>query len=139
MIVDEVETWRGTPYHHQAAKKGIGTDCLGLLRGVYANLHGNIPEAPPPYSPHWGEADDRELLLSAARRHLLPVVYDKWKKGDVLIFRVKNAVSAKHCAIALDEKRMIHAIARYGVISTGISEWESKIAGVFSFPGVIDG
>ena len=63
--------WIGTPYVHQAAAKGQGTDCLGLIRGLYAELYGAEPEAPPPYTPDWNEARaSEEPLLSAARRHL---------------------------------------------------------------------
>ena len=27
--------WIGTPYRHQASLKGVGCDCLGLVRGVW--------------------------------------------------------------------------------------------------------
>ena len=33
-IVAAARGWRGTPYRHQASVKHIGTDCLGLVRGV---------------------------------------------------------------------------------------------------------
>jgi cell wall-associated NlpC family hydrolase len=33
-IVAEARTWIGTPYRHQASLKGVGCDCLGLVRGV---------------------------------------------------------------------------------------------------------
>ena len=32
--------WLGTPYHHQASLKGVGCDCLGLLRGVWREVIG---------------------------------------------------------------------------------------------------
>ncbi len=70
-IVAAARGWIGTPYVHQAAAKGQGTDCLGLIRGLYAELYGAEPEAPPPYTPDWNEARaSEEPLLSAARRHL---------------------------------------------------------------------
>ena len=34
-IVAEARAWIGTPYRHQASLKGIGCDCLGLLRGIW--------------------------------------------------------------------------------------------------------
>lgn len=136
-IVAEARSWLGTPYHHQAALRGVGADCLGLLRGVYTALVGGEPETPPPYSASWGESDGQELLLNAAHRYLRLVDYPKWKAGDVLIFRVRNARSAKHCAIALDGVNMIHAVSQRGVLITGIGEWDSRVAGVFSFPGVV--
>ena len=70
-VVALARAWIGTPYVHQASAKGQGTDCLGLIRGVYRELHGADPEAPPPYTPDWNERRSaEEPLLSAARRHL---------------------------------------------------------------------
>lgn len=136
-VVSEARKWLGTPYHHQAAVRGVGADCLGLLRGVYAALCGEQTETPPPYAASWGEADGQELLLNAAHKYLNIVAYPKWKAGDVLVFRVRNARSAKHCAIALDDVNMIHAVSQRGVLITSVGDWEDRIAGVFSFPGVV--
>ena len=63
--------WIGTPYHHQASVNGVGADCLGLVRGVWRDLMGLEPEAPPAYSRDWAEADGCETMLEAARRHLV--------------------------------------------------------------------
>ena len=34
-ILAECRAWIGTPYRHQASVKGVGCDCLGLLRGIW--------------------------------------------------------------------------------------------------------
>lgn len=136
-ILDVTRTWLGTPYHHQAYLKGVGADCLGLLRGVYIELYGNDPEAPPRYSPAWGESNKDELLLQAASKYLVKPDYDGWKPSDVLVFRIKNAASAKHCAIVTGQDEMVHAVSRRAVLITGIGAWRSRVAGVFSFPGVV--
>ena len=34
-IVAEARAWIGTRYCHQASVKGVGCDCLGLVRGVW--------------------------------------------------------------------------------------------------------
>ena len=39
-VVRAARGWIGTPYHHQASVKGVGTDCLGLVRGVWRELYG---------------------------------------------------------------------------------------------------
>ena len=44
-IVAEARGWIGTPYLHQATAKGAGTDCLGLLRGVWRALMGQNPKS----------------------------------------------------------------------------------------------
>ena len=33
-------SWIGTPYRHQASRKGVGCDCLGLVLGVWRELYG---------------------------------------------------------------------------------------------------
>ncbi|HMM10451.1 MAG TPA: peptidase, partial [Paracoccus solventivorans] len=51
--VEIARGWIGTPYVHQGSVKGAGADCLGLIRGVWRELYGTEPEAPPPYTPDW--------------------------------------------------------------------------------------
>jgi NlpC/P60 family putative phage cell wall peptidase len=58
--------WLGTPYHHQASCKGVGSDCLGLIRGIWRELYGSEPEAMPPYTRDWGDAARRRGLGLAA-------------------------------------------------------------------------
>jgi len=132
--------WLGTPYHHQAAVKGAGCDCLGLIRGVYAEVMGAEPETPPPYSRDWGEMRAEETLLDAADRHLIEV--PPWQDitpGDVLIFRMRKGAIAKHAGIVTAASgrgptRMIHAQEGVGVVEISLSAWwVRRIAGVFRF------
>ncbi len=37
-LVAAARGWLGTPFHHQASVKGVGCDCVGLIRGVAAEL-----------------------------------------------------------------------------------------------------
>ncbi|MDX3810210.1 MAG: peptidase P60, partial [Bosea sp. (in: a-proteobacteria)] len=73
VIVAAAREWLGTPYHHQASLRGVGCDCLGLVRGLWREFHGQEPEALPPYSPNWAESLGQETLALAALRHLTPV------------------------------------------------------------------
>lgn len=132
-VVAEAREWIGTPYRHQHATKGAGCDCLGLLRGVYRAVVGPEPETPPPYSPSWGEAGDREFMLEAAGRHLAPVASGDWQPGDVLVFRMRRSMIAKHCGILSDTERFIHADAvSRKVHETHLTDkWRSRVAGVF--------
>ena len=61
-IVAQARSWLGTPYHHQARLKGVGCDCLGLLRGLWRALIGPEPESPHAYSPDWAEAKVEEIV-----------------------------------------------------------------------------
>ncbi len=135
-IIDAARAWIGTPYVHQASAKGAGSDCLGLIRGVWRELYGEEPEAPPPYTPDWNERRGDEALLAAAARNMLKREGAGYEPGDVLIFRVAADGPAKHCAIATSPNHFIHAYAGRAVVETWMNRWwRARIAGVFVFPG----
>lgn len=107
--------------------------------GVWRELYGHEPEAPPAYTPDWNERHWRrgdEPLLTAAQRHLHQRPELDFEAGDVLIFRVAQDGPAKHCAIACDTDRFIHAYAGRAVVETWMNRWwRAHLVGVFSFPG----
>ena len=134
-VIAAARRWLGTPYHHQAACRGVGVDCLGLIRGVWADLYGTAPEAPPPYTRDWAEALGRETLMEAAERHLLRSDRETIEAGDVLVFRYRRDLPAKHIAIATGADRFIHAVERQGVVEVAlVPGWQKRIAARFVFP-----
>lgn len=134
-IVAEARRWIGTPYHHQASVCGVGTDCLGLVRGVWRALHGAEAEAAPAYTRDWAEATGVETMLAVARRHL--VEREHAQPGDVIVFRYRAHTVAKHVAILATPAAMIHAIERIAVAEVPLTPWWRRhTAGVFSFPGI---
>lgn len=136
-IVAEARGWIGTRYRHQASLKGVGCDCLGLVRGVWRACVGTEPEAPPPYAPDWAEARGEEALADAAFRHLVPVATDFAQPGDVLLFRWRDGCVAKHIAIATPDGAMIHAHDGASVCEVALAPWwRRRLAFAFSFPGV---
>ncbi len=98
-------TWLGTPYIHQASVKGAGCDCLGLLRGVLREIHGEDAETPPPYSPDWAEATGEETLYKALARHLPEIPPADLSAGDIALFRMAPHGPAKHCGIIALKQR----------------------------------
>jgi NlpC/P60 family putative phage cell wall peptidase len=145
-IVAAARGWLGTPYHHQAALKGVGCDCLGLVRGVYEELYGRPAETPPPYSRDWAEASSAETMLEAARRHLTPIPLVEARAGDVVIFRLRPGAMAKHAAILTDGGvapgnaaaegcRMIHAMEGAPACEVHVNSWwRRRMAAAFRFP-----
>ena len=119
--------------------RGVGADCLGLLRGVWREVVGEEPEVLPAYSADWAETGGRETLLEAAGRWLTPVPVDQMRAGDVLLFRMSPGAAVKHCAILSDldgpEPRMIDAYWGGAVVesSMGVS-WRPPLVAVFRFP-----
>ena len=140
MIDDEVaklaRSWIGTPYHNMAAVKGAGCDCIGLVRGVWAELN-NQPLPPVPvYSARWtGRDKDEELLLDTARAYLREVNADERGPGVVLAFRIHPDAVAQHCGIMTTEKTMVHAHSGRKVYEVELGDtWEPKIVAAFRFP-----
>ena len=136
-IVAAARLWLGTPYQHQASLKGLGCDCLGLVRGVWRDCVGDEPEPVVPYSPDWAEATGREQLLLAGRRHFLPADPAGIRAGDVLLFRWRAHLPAKHLAIATGPDGMIHAHDGAVVAEVAIGAWWRRhLAFSFCFPGL---
>lgn len=133
--IAEARAWIGTPYYrHQAAAKGAGCDCLGLLRGVWRELYGFAPVVPP-YTSDWDEVARKDLLQRAARFHLNERPLAALEAGDVLLFRMHKGAVAKHLGIASGQDHFIHAYSGHGVVENTLSApWHRRIAGVFAFP-----
>lgn len=134
-IIAAARGWLGTPYLHQASLRGVGCDCLGLVRGVWREVRGAEPEAPGAYTPDWAEAGGREDLAAAAARHLEPVEIGAMQPGDVLLFRWRAGLPAKHAAILSAPAAMIHAHDGARVAEVALTRWWwRRLAFVFRFP-----
>ncbi len=134
----EARGWIGTPYLHQASTKGAGTDCLGLIRGVWRAVVGVEPEVVPPYSPDWSEPGRVEDLLAAGLRWMRAVPVAERQPGDVILFRMRDGAVAKHLGIAAENAgspSFIHAYTGHGVVESPLSApWARRIAACFAFP-----
>lgn len=134
-IVAEARRWIGTPYLHQGSLRHVGCDCLGLVRGVWRAVIGPEPEAAGPYSPDWAEAQGRERLYEAGKRHFEEIGLTEWREGDVLLFRWRDNIPAKHVGIASSRFSMIHAHEGASVCEVEIGRlWRRKLAHAFRFP-----
>lgn len=142
LVVEVARSWLGTPYRHQCALKGSGTDCLGLLRGVWSELYGRPAEEPPPYNPYWFQKAGRELMLLKAEQYLVKADYPatEFLPGDVLFFRMREGVAVKHCGIACEEGRMIHALSGKCVEEVTVAgSYLPRAVACYSFPAQMKG
>lgn len=134
-IVTVARGWIGTPYRHQASTKGAGTDCLGLLRGVWRALYGAEPEPIPAYSGDWDEVSKTDVLRAAAERHLVMRAGGVPLAGDVVLFRMRRGAVAKHLGICSGPDHFVHAYSGHGVVESPLSlPWRRRIDAVFAFP-----
>jgi NlpC/P60 family putative phage cell wall peptidase len=134
-IVATARSWLGTPYHHQASLRGVGCDCLGLVRGVWRELYGDEPEPLPPYDPYWAQHAADETLALAAMRHLAAIEPAQAFPGDVLLFRWRDHWPAAHCAILTEPGRILHAHDGAAVSEVAFTGWWRRhCSHAFSFP-----
>ena len=134
-VVAIAESWIGTPYRHQGATKGVGCDCIGLIRGVWRELYGNEPEAVPAYAPDWAERCGEERLLDAGRRLFgSPLALDEAQPGDIVMFRWRSGCAAKHAGILKDADHFIHSYEQNAVsLSPLVPSWRRRIVAVHRF------
>lgn len=139
-LVTLARGWIGTPYVHQASLKGVGCDCLGLLRGVWREINGltQDPEALPPYSPDWAESCGQEILYLGLSRYLKLTAPADMGNGTVLLFRMNGLCPAKHCGILADaggRRTLIHARMNKQVSEEPFdSYWLRRLAFCFEVP-----
>lgn len=138
LAVAEARRWIGTPYRHQASCPGAGTDCLGLIRGIWRHLYGAEPCALPPYTADWAEVARAEALLDAACRWLIAKERADAAPGDVLLFRMREQGIAKHLGVQSQigaDAHFIHAYSGHAVTESALTApWARRIAARFRFP-----
>ena len=143
-IVAAARGWIGTPYLHQASVRGVGADCLGLVRGIWREVYGAEPEAVPAYTQDWAEPRQVEVLATVADRHLLPVTEASTPRpGELLLFRMREAAVAKHLGIVATDGEaptFIHAYSGHGVVENSLSiPWFRRVAARYEFPTTSSG
>lgn len=136
-IITAAESWLGTPYHHQQSVKGIGCDCLGLIRGIYEEVLNRKTAPITPYSRDWADVTGNETLIKAAKAHLVEKQAADPVPGDVLIFRFRPWMVAKHAGLMAENNTMIHAIEGAPVTKVHLTPWWTRrIAAIFQFPNL---
>jgi NlpC/P60 family putative phage cell wall peptidase len=135
-IVTEARRWIGTPYRHQQSLKGVGCDCLGLVRGVWRAITGRAePMIVPAYASAWNDGSGAETMLDAFAAHLVAVPAGEAAPGDVLVFRWRPHLPAKHCGVMSAPGRMVHAYQSAKLVAESRTlAWEPRLAAAFRFP-----
>jgi cell wall-associated NlpC family hydrolase len=118
-IIAEAETWLGTRFHHMEALKGAGTDCLGLIYGVYRAV-GLVDEIKIPFyrADQMLHRDDESYLAGLMQYGGREVEHPE--PGDVAMFVYGRLYW--HGAIVVQWPRLIHAFAERREVCRGDGE-----------------
>jgi NlpC/P60 family putative phage cell wall peptidase len=137
-LVERARAWIGTPYQHQASCRGAGTDCLGLIRGLWREAYGEEPEAVPAYSADWADTEGAGMLVAAAARHLEPVPLGAFVAGDVALMRLQDGGAVRHVGVLAERDghpSFIHAYSGHGVVESVLTPaWARRVVAAFRFP-----
>lgn len=134
VVVAHAHAWLRTPFHRRAAARGVGADCVGLIRGILAETSA-IKITPPPFVEDWADAPVSPIL-EAGNRHLLPVTAGPDNRGDVIAFRIGRGPIA-HVGVRIlppgvfRPATVVHVCERRGAVETR-APWH--IAGRWRFP-----
>lgn len=145
-IVDAARDLLGTPWRHQARRLPDGScpaiDCAGLVEDVGTRSGASSYIGPTDYR---READGLRFLMHFRRagcREISPAVA---LDGDILIFRVPQAVYVRHCGIRTTwrgQPHFVHALGTPGfrrVVETPLAAfWRRALVTAFLYPNVED-
>src|SRR5574343_428474 len=120
LIIEAARGWVGTPFHHQASRRGIGADCLGLVTGVLREVAG-CDVRPPAYA----RKPDEMQLTSGLAEVFERVPRDEMRPGDVLQFAI--AGRSVHLGVHAGAT-FIHALDGIGVVEVPFSgAWPRRV------------
>lgn len=135
-VIAAARRWIGTPYRHQGTRRGVGCDCLGLVRGVWHEVYGSSLPDPGPYGADWAAGDAGDPLMNAAREAFgVPFPLASAQPGDLLVFRWRAQLPARHLGILTGQSRFVHAYSGAGALESAlVPAWRRRVAAVFAFP-----
>lgn len=128
-VLHEAEKWLGTPYHHNAAVRGVGVDCARFPLEVYAAAglveHFDAGQ----YSRQWMLHRSEELYLDMVRDKGGREV-EQAEPGDLIVMRFGRTYS--HGAIVVDDAKIIHSRINVGVVIDDLAEFVDRKMKFFS-------
>lgn len=139
-IISEARRWLGTPYQHQAVLRGVGVDCVGLIRGV-----GKALELwPVDDGAAWrrfagyGRLPNPARMLEGMREFLRPL--DGGPEPGAIAWLQWRADLPMHLAIFGQDARggltLIHSYSEAGgVVEHALSpDWLARVHSVWRYP-----
>ena len=140
-VIREAREWISTPYRHQAACKGAGADCVGLIRGVGFAV-GVLPRRDADWKRFnaYGRLPSPTRMAEGMRTFLVPIERGTEQPGDIAWLEWR-ANLPMHLAILADHngrRTLIHSLSDFKkVVEHGLTaEWEARISSWWRYPDI---
>lgn len=136
-IIAEARSWLGTVFHHQAAIKGVGCDCVGLITGTGAAFGWQPDPQQFKRFRNYAKLPNPGRMLEALNLFLVPVDGPP-ALADILYLQWRTDLPT-HLAIFADldgRPTIIHALSEAGiVIEHGyVDPWPGRLHSVWRYP-----
>lgn len=114
-LYDELRSWLRTPYKYASSKKGVGTDCSGMVMEVYATIYGKKLE---------------RNSAAMCEKNCRVISRDDLREGDLVFFITGGSGRISHVGIYLKDGKFVHASSSRGVMVSDMSDkyWRDHYA-----------
>jgi NlpC/P60 family putative phage cell wall peptidase len=143
-VIAEARRWVGTPFRHQAALRGVGCDCAGLIRGV-GEACGVLRISPVMWAcyANYARLPHPARMRKALEVFLRPVAHaGAAHLGDVLWMQWRPDLPMHLALVAERNGRpmLIHSTIDIGrVVEHELTvEWRSRIHSAWRYPGLAE-
>jgi NlpC/P60 family putative phage cell wall peptidase len=137
-VIAEARSWIDTPFHHQAMLKGVGADCVGLIRGVSTNLGGPFDPVQWERFKNYSRTPNPRKMMEGIATFLLPVADGDLQLADVLHLQWRDEMPMHLALYATRDGRptIIHALAdARRVCEHGFEPpWPDRVHSVWRLP-----
>lgn len=142
-VIAEARQWIGTPYAHQQMVRGLGCDCVGLIRGV-GIATGVMPERRDDWARFnaYGRRPNPRRMLEGMHTFLVPLADGvEPQPGDIAWVQWRENLPMHLALWATDvrgQPQLIHSFSDVGrVVAHGINDlWRNRFVSFWSYPGV---
>jgi cell wall-associated NlpC family hydrolase len=138
-LLEELKTWRGTPFIEYCGKRGVGADCVRFVESVLVNL-GAIPQVRwPRYVCRSGGPEMLQVFVD--HMNAVPGLIPVWDSGGLTMLRFRhlddserasimigdlllcsNGKTGHHMAIMARPPTLWHSLIRRGVVEGNIAD-----------------
>ena len=134
--VAEARSWLGTHFQHQASLKGVGCDCIGLIKGVGLALglvdYDETSDMARPYL-NYRLMPDSVKMRQGLATFLVPITIADAREAD--IYFLAWTKEPQHVAL-ISDSGIIHSYSGVGkVVEHSLDKaWRDRITAAYRYP-----